>query len=102
MPRANASRRIFSQPYFIHLLFESLFSNIVSNKAEHGKTSALIEMYANCGSILEAQQVFAIGQARSLIKWTSLISGYARNEETVQKTFSTMMVSNIVSWNGLV
>ena len=33
------------------------------------KTRALIEMYAKCGSILEAQQVVAIGEARTLIKW---------------------------------
>ena len=45
------------------------------------ETSALIEMYAKCGSMLEAQQVFDIRQARSLIEWTSLISGYARNGE---------------------
>ena len=37
------------------------------------ETSALIEMYAKCGSMLEAKQVFAIRQARSLIEWTSLI-----------------------------
>ena len=47
------------------------------------ETSALIEMYAKCGSMLEAQQVFAIRQARSLIEWTSLILGCAWNNETV-------------------
>ena len=58
-------------------------------------------MYAKCGSMLEDQQVFAIRQAISLIEWTSLISRYARNGETVQKKFSTIMVSNIISWNAL-
>ena len=58
-------------------------------------------MYAKCESMLEAWQVFAIRQARSLIEWTSLISGYAQNGETVKKTFSIIMVSNIVSWNAL-
>ena len=43
------------------------------------ETSTLIEMYAKCGSMLEAQQGFAIKGAISLIEWTSLISGYARN-----------------------
>ena len=65
------------------------------------ETSALIEMYAKCGSMLEAQQVFAISQSWSLIEWTSLISGYGRNGEIVHKTFSTNRVSNIVSWNAL-
>ena len=44
------------------------------------ETSALIEMYAKCGSMLEAQQIFAIRQARSLIEWMHLISGYACTE----------------------
>ena len=57
-------------------------------------------MYAKCGSMLEAQQVFDIRQARSLIEWTSLISGYARIGQTAQKTFSTIMVSNIIAWNA--
>ena len=65
------------------------------------ETSTLIEMYAKCGSMLEAQQVATIKQARSLIEWTSLISGYGRNGEIVHKTFSTNRVSNIVSWNAL-
>ena len=65
------------------------------------KISALIEMYSKCRSMLEAQQVFARGQARNLIEWTSLILGYARNGETVHKTISIIMVSNIVSWNAL-
>ena len=43
------------------------------------ETSALIEMYAKCGSMLEAQEVFVIRQARSIVEWTSLILGYARN-----------------------
>ena len=57
------------------------------------ETSALIEMYAKCGSMLEAQQVATIKQARSLIEWNSLISGYAGNRETVQKIFSAIMGS---------
>ena len=43
------------------------------------ETSALIEMYAKCGSMLDAQQGLVIAQARSHIEWTSLISGYARH-----------------------
>ena len=58
-------------------------------------------MYAKCGSMLDAQQGLVIAQARSHIEWTSLISRYARNGETVQKTCSTIMLSYIVSWNAL-
>ena len=65
------------------------------------EASALIEMYAKYGSMLEAQKVLAIRQARSRIEQTSLILEYAQNGETVQKSFSTIMVSNIVSWNAL-
>ena len=47
-------------------------------------TSALIEMYAKSGCMLEVQQVFAIRQARRPIEWTSLIWDNARNRETIQ------------------
>ena len=52
--------------------------------------------------MLEGQQVLVIRQARSHIEWTRIMSGYARIGETLQKTFSTIMVSDIVSWNALI
>ena len=56
---------------------EQLSCSNVSAEMEVTETSALVDMYAKCGSMLEARRVIAIRQAISLIEWTSLISGYA-------------------------
>eukprot|EP00250_Pteridium_aquilinum_P013580 c21434_g1_i2 orf=419-3316(+) len=39
--------------------------------------NTLIDMYAKCGSPSEAQEVFDELQLRTVVSWTSLISGYA-------------------------
>ncbi|KAL5846697.1 hypothetical protein ACOSQ3_010221 [Xanthoceras sorbifolium] len=41
--------------------------------------SALISMYAKCGYVLEASQVFDGMPERNLITWKAMILGYARN-----------------------
>eukprot|EP00250_Pteridium_aquilinum_P000097 c10113_g3_i1 orf=34-876(+) len=42
--------------------------------------NALVDMYAKCGSLIEAQEVFNILPVRSVVTWTALIAGYAQNE----------------------
>eukprot|EP01018_Ginkgo_biloba_P036678 Gb_33367 [translate_table: standard] len=39
--------------------------------------SALIDMYAKCGSIENAQKVFGKSPRRDMVSWTAMISGYA-------------------------
>ncbi|KAH7434292.1 hypothetical protein KP509_06G009700 [Ceratopteris richardii] len=39
--------------------------------------TALIDMYANCGMVPQAQEIFDIFAARDVAMWTALISGYA-------------------------
>ncbi|GAB2284681.1 hypothetical protein Dimus_019133 [Dionaea muscipula] len=41
--------------------------------------SALIDMYANCGSVDEARRVFDQTDKRNSVLWTSMVSGYARS-----------------------
>ncbi|CAN1809323.1 Pentatricopeptide repeat-containing protein At4g02750 [Linum perenne] len=41
--------------------------------------SALVDMYAKCGAILDANRVFDAMQTRNVISWTALIVGYAQN-----------------------
>ena len=44
--------------------------------------SALVDAYANCGSLTEAHQVFDHIRVRDLVSWTALISGYAYHGES--------------------
>lgn len=42
--------------------------------------NAAINMYAKCGSIDNARQLFVTMPERDVVSWTSVIAGYARNE----------------------
>ena len=44
--------------------------------------NALVDMYAKCGLLSEAQKVFNKIPDRNIITWTSLIAGYAQIRET--------------------
>lgn len=54
--------------------------------------STLIDMYAKCGSLLKAQQVFDKLPARNVVCWNALISGYAEcgHGEEALKCFQQM------------
>jgi pentatricopeptide repeat protein len=41
--------------------------------------SALVDMYAKCGSIENAQRMFAKMEKRNVISWNAMIGGYAQN-----------------------
>lgn len=41
--------------------------------------SALVNMYAKCGALIQAQEVFDMLPARNLISWNALITGYAQH-----------------------
>ena len=43
--------------------------------------SALINMYARCGELGQAQKVLEELHTRDVVSWSSLISGYARQEQ---------------------
>ncbi|XP_024521690.1 pentatricopeptide repeat-containing protein At1g11290, chloroplastic-like [Selaginella moellendorffii] len=41
--------------------------------------TTLVDMYAKCGSMIQAQRVFDAMQSRNAVAWTALILGYAEN-----------------------
>ncbi|KAI5068910.1 hypothetical protein GOP47_0017255 [Adiantum capillus-veneris] len=44
-------------------------------------TTALIDMYGKCGSMVDAQQAFDADPSGDIVKWNTLMSGYARQEK---------------------
>ncbi|KAH7301556.1 hypothetical protein KP509_23G032000 [Ceratopteris richardii] len=48
---------------------------LLKNNIELG--NALVDMYAKCGALTKAQQVFAQLPVRNVVSWNSLITGYA-------------------------
>ncbi|XP_023638138.1 putative pentatricopeptide repeat-containing protein At2g01510 isoform X2 [Capsella rubella] len=59
--------------------------------------SGLVDMYAKCGSIKDAVQVFAEMPDRNAVSWNALISAYADNGdgEAAIGAFTTMMQSGL-------
>ncbi|KAJ4831995.1 hypothetical protein Tsubulata_017912 [Turnera subulata] len=57
--------------------------------------SALLDMYANCGSIKDAIRTFEEMPVRNVVSWNALISAYARNGdgEASLKCFQQMVLS---------
>ena len=55
--------------------------------------TTLVDMYANCGMMLEAQAVFSKLLLHDLISWTALLDGYAQlgEEEIVFKSINKMI-----------
>lgn len=44
--------------------------------------NALLDMYAKCGSLRDAQELFGTMQGKTVVSWTTMIAGYALNGKT--------------------
>ncbi|KAL1345629.1 hypothetical protein HN51_019362 [Arachis hypogaea] len=66
--------------------------------------TALIDMYAKCGSVGSARLVFDQMGVRNLVTWNTMIDGYMRNGETecALHLFDEMPVKNAISWTALI
>jgi pentatricopeptide repeat protein len=66
--------------------------------------SALVDMYAKCGSLEDARQLFDKMPQRNVVSWNVMIAGYARNGlcEEALKLFHTMPERNVVSWTTMI
>eukprot|EP01018_Ginkgo_biloba_P008642 Gb_28779 [translate_table: standard] len=66
--------------------------------------SALLDMYAKCGSIANARTVFDKMLERNVVSWNAMISGYAQNGKVDEalNLFNKMPERNVVSWNAMI
>ncbi|XP_057831464.2 pentatricopeptide repeat-containing protein At4g21065 [Cryptomeria japonica] len=89
---ASAKIGDFEQGMNIHQrIIESGFSSEVV------VASALIDMYAKCGSIRRAREMFEKMPQRNLFSWTAMIAGYAQNGifEEALETFIQMKMAGL-------
>ncbi|PON47490.1 DYW domain containing protein [Trema orientale] len=91
--RATANLASLSLGRQLHspLLKSGFMSNVFSG-------SALLDMYAKCGSMKDALQTFQEMPKRNPVSWNALISAYAQNGdgEGTFKTFEQMVQSGFV------
>ncbi|XP_057837442.2 pentatricopeptide repeat-containing protein At5g15300 [Cryptomeria japonica] len=66
--------------------------------------NALVDMYAKCGNIDSARDVFEKILQKDVVSWTTMIAGYAHNGYTDEAfhLFQKMPERNIVSWNAMI
>ncbi|XP_057836797.2 putative pentatricopeptide repeat-containing protein At3g13770, mitochondrial isoform X1 [Cryptomeria japonica] len=59
--------------------------------------SALVDMYAKCGNIDKAREVFDKMTQRNVVSWTAMIAGYAQTgfAEKALETFKQMQTANV-------
>eukprot|EP01018_Ginkgo_biloba_P024552 Gb_02603 [translate_table: standard] len=76
----------------------------ISLKPEIFIWNRLVDMYAKCGSLVDARQMFNKMLIRNMFSWNTIIAGYAKcgNMEDAQKLFETMPERNEVSWNSMI
>eukprot|EP01018_Ginkgo_biloba_P033709 Gb_29557 [translate_table: standard] len=66
--------------------------------------SALVDMYAKCGSVENASQLFHKMPQQDVVSWNVMISGYTQNGHVNEawKLFQTMPIRDVVSWNVMI
>eukprot|EP01018_Ginkgo_biloba_P001659 Gb_20197 [translate_table: standard] len=66
--------------------------------------SALIDMYAKCGNIENAHNLFHKIPQRDMVSWTAMIAGYAQNGyvDEALELFQKMPKRDLISWNVMI
>ncbi|XP_022869970.1 pentatricopeptide repeat-containing protein At1g09220, mitochondrial-like [Olea europaea var. sylvestris] len=66
--------------------------------------TAVVNMYGDCGSMVEAKKVFDEMPERNLVTWNVLITGFCKwgEIESARSVFDVMPEKNVVSWTGLI
>ncbi|KAJ4847498.1 Pentatricopeptide repeat-containing protein [Turnera subulata] len=66
--------------------------------------SSLMDAYAKCGEMGNAQRVFDLMNVKDVHAWTTIVSGYARwgDMEAACELFHLMPYKNPVSWTALI
>ncbi|XP_031501892.1 pentatricopeptide repeat-containing protein At3g62890-like [Nymphaea colorata] len=91
-----------SHPYMI-LHFHAHFLKI----ALHGHLyvgTALVNAYASCNRIADAQKMFDEMSARNTVTWNTLITGYSKcgDIETAWLVFDAVPERNVESWSAII
>ncbi|XP_058089949.1 pentatricopeptide repeat-containing protein At1g14470 [Magnolia sinica] len=66
--------------------------------------TALLDMYAKCGSLETARKIFDEMTVRNPVSWNAMISAYARNGDLMlaREFFDKMPEKNVISWNSMI
>ncbi|KAK9999952.1 hypothetical protein SO802_019555 [Lithocarpus litseifolius] len=67
-------------------------------------SNALMDMYAKCGNLEEAQAIFDSMENRTIVSWTTMIVGYAKLGflGIAWKLFYEQPEKSVISWNAII
>ncbi|KAL4188391.1 hypothetical protein AMTRI_Chr08g202170 [Amborella trichopoda] len=63
---------------------QMIHAQVIKSDSRHDvrSNSALIDMYAKCGEILESRRVFDKMPHKNIVSWTAIIDGYGKHGDT--------------------
>ncbi|XP_010472229.1 PREDICTED: pentatricopeptide repeat-containing protein At2g22410, mitochondrial-like [Camelina sativa] len=66
--------------------------------------NSLMDMFSKCGDVHEARRIFDNLEKRTIVSWTTIISGYARSGllDVSRKLFDDMEEKDVVLWNAII
>lgn len=66
--------------------------------------NALMDMFSKCGDVHEARRIFDNLENRTIVSWTTMISGYARCGllDVSRKLFDEIEEKDVVLWNAII
>ncbi|KAF5748761.1 pentatricopeptide repeat-containing protein [Tripterygium wilfordii] len=66
--------------------------------------NALMDMYAKCGNLEAAKEIFDGMKKRTIVSWTTMVVGYAKFGllDVAAKLFDEMPEKDVVPWNALI
>lgn len=67
-------------------------------------SSALLDMYAKCGSLSEARKIFYEIPTKNVICWTSMVSGYINygKLDEARELFERVPIKDVVLWTAMI
>ncbi|XP_059624992.1 pentatricopeptide repeat-containing protein At2g22410, mitochondrial [Cornus florida] len=66
--------------------------------------NALMDMYVKCGNLEEAQTLFDKMAKKTIVSWTTMVTGYAKFGflDIAQSLFDEMPEKDVVPWNAMI
>nr|GMC98531.1 pentatricopeptide repeat-containing protein At3g26540 [Ipomoea batatas] len=79
------------------------FSIKINAEMDKVVSNSLIDLYRKFGDLVSAQRIFDLICSKDLIRWTSMLSGYAMNGKTreARDLFNEMPEKTVISWNAM-
>ncbi|CDY11522.1 BnaA09g40880D [Brassica napus] len=65
-------------------------------------STALVDMYAKCGSLNTARRIFDGMLEKNVVSWNSMIDAYCKDVDTAASLFGKLRTRTLVSWNAMI